>query len=69
MYNQGISTSGDILDLATERGIVEKSGAWYAYKDAKIGQGREATKTYLEENPKVQAELTQKILAAEAAKE
>lgn len=69
MYNQGISATGDILDLAVEREIVEKAGAWYAYKDAKIGQGREATKTYLEENPKVEAELKEKILAAEAAKE
>lgn len=68
MYNKGISTSGDVLDLASERGIVEKSGAWYAYNDAKIGQGREATKTYLEENPKIMAEITQKVLAAEAAK-
>ncbi len=67
MYNQGISTSGDILDLATERGIVEKAGAWYAYNDAKIGQGREASKTYLEENPKVMAEITKKILAADQA--
>lgn len=69
MYNQGISTSGDILDLAVEHGIVEKAGAWYAYKDAKIGQGREASKTYLEENPKVQEDLKKQILAAEAAKE
>lgn len=62
MYNQGISKSGDILDLAVEKGIVDKSGAWYAYKDAKIGQGREASKTYLEENPKVQDELVKQIL-------
>jgi recombination protein RecA len=69
MYNQGISVSGDVLDLAAERGIVEKAGAWYAYNDAKIGQGREATKQYLDDNPKVLAELTKKILASEAAKE
>ena len=61
MYNKGISRSGDVLDLATEKGIVEKSGAWYAYKDQKIGQGREATKTYLEENPKVLEELSKKV--------
>src|SRR5476651_39423 len=60
MYNEGISTSGDVLDLAADRGIVEKAGAWYAYKDAKIGQGREATKTYLEANPKVMAEIAEK---------
>jgi recombination protein RecA len=61
MYNQGISTAGDVLDLATERGIVEKSGAWYAYKGAKIGQGREATKKYLEENPEIIQELADKV--------
>lgn len=69
MYNQGISTSGDVLDLAAAAEIVEKSGAWYAYKGEKIGQGREATKKYLEENPKVLAELAKQVLAAEAAKE
>ena len=69
MYNQGISTSGDVLDLAADRGIVEKSGAWYAYNDQKIGQGREATKKYLEENPKVMDELAKKVREAEAAKE
>lgn len=69
MYNEGISTTGDILDLAANAGIVEKSGAWYAYNDAKIGQGREATKTYLQENPKLLAELASKVRAAETAKE
>lgn len=66
MYNQGISASGDILDLATEKDIVEKSGAWFAYGGEKIGQGREATKKYLEDNPKVLAELAKKV--KEAAK-
>lgn len=61
MYNQGISTSGDVLDLAVDRGIVEKSGAWYAYNDQKIGQGREATKKYLEENPKLLDEIAKKV--------
>lgn len=61
MYNQGISTAGDILDLASEGDIVEKSGAWYAYNDAKIGQGREATKKYLDDNPEVLAEIAQKV--------
>jgi recombination protein RecA len=63
MYNKGISRSGDVLDLAVDRGIVEKSGAWFAYNDAKIGQGREATKAYLEENPKVMEELAKKVKA------
>jgi recombination protein RecA len=65
MYNKGISTSGDVLDLAAVAGIVDKSGAWYAYNDAKIGQGREATKTYLEENPKVLAEIADKVRNAD----
>src|SRR3982750_528280 len=51
MYNEGISRTGDVLDLAAARGIVEKSGAWYAYNGEKIGQGREAAKAYLQENP------------------
>ena len=64
MYNQGISRSGDILDLATNNDIVEKSGAWFAYNNEKIGQGREAAKTYLEENPKVMEEVAKKVLEA-----
>lgn len=64
MYNQGISKSGDVLDLAAEKGIVDKAGAWYAYKDEKIAQGREAAKKYLEENPKVLDEISKKVLEA-----
>lgn len=67
MYNKGISRSGDVLDLAVAHDVVEKSGAWYAYKDEKVGQGREATKQYLEENPKVLEEIAKKV--TEAAKE
>ena len=71
MYNQGISTAGDILDLAVKYNIVEKAGAWFAYGGEKIGQGREAAKTYLEQNPKVQNEVAGKVRAAAdaAAKE
>src|SRR5665213_607328 len=71
MYNEGISVSGDILDLAATRDIVEKSGAWYAYKGEKIGQGREAAKQYMQQNPKLMAELAAKIRAdaVAAAKE
>lgn len=65
MYNRGISRSGDVLDLAAAANVVEKSGAWYAYKDEKIGQGREATKKYLEENPKTLEEIASKVKAAE----
>ncbi len=70
MYNEGISKTGDVLDLAVLHNIVEKSGAWFAYADAKIGQGREASKEYLKENPKVLAEIEAKVrakVAAEAA--
>ncbi|MDZ7786467.1 MAG: recombinase RecA [Candidatus Saccharibacteria bacterium] len=69
MYNKGISASGDVLDLAVKHEIVEKAGAWYSYKDEKIGQGREATKGYLEENPKVLKELDKKVREAAAKAE
>lgn len=61
MYNRGISKTGDVLDLATTAGIVEKTGAWFNYGDQKIGQGREAAKEYLWKNPKVMDELTKKV--------
>lgn len=67
MYNQGISTEGDILDLATEKGIVEKSGAWFAYNNENFAQGREAAKQHLKENPKFLVELVKKV--REASKE
>jgi recombination protein RecA len=51
MFNEGISTAGDLIDLAVKYGLVIKSGAWYAYKDEKIGQGREAAKQYLKDRP------------------
>jgi recombination protein RecA len=69
MYNEGISTAGDVLDLAADGDIVDKSGAWYAYNGSKIGQGREAAKKYLQENPKILSEIAGKVRAAEAAKE
>jgi len=61
MYNEGISKTGDVLDLAVQHGIVGKSGAWFDYNDAKIGQGREATKKYLKENPDILTEIDQKV--------
>jgi recombination protein RecA len=64
MYNKGISRSGDVLDLAVIHEIVDKTGAWYTYKDQKIAQGREAAKEYLEKNPKVMDELTKKVTEA-----
>lgn len=61
MFGQGISREGDILDLAAKVDIVEKSGAWYAYQGAKIGQGRENAKIYLKDNPAVCHEIENKV--------
>jgi recombination protein RecA len=63
MYNEGISKTGDVLDLAVQYGIVGKAGAWFDYNDAKIGQGREASKTNLKQNPEVLAEIDAKVRA------
>jgi recombination protein RecA len=57
MYGKGISKVGELIDLGAKAGVVEKAGAWYAYKGEKIGQGRENAKIYLEQNPKVAAEI------------
>lgn len=67
MYNEGISKTGDVVDLGVLHGIVGKSGAWFDYNDAKIGQGREATKKYLKEHPDVLAEIEEKVRAKVAA--
>ncbi|HUC79114.1 MAG TPA: recombinase RecA [Candidatus Saccharimonadales bacterium] len=61
MFKEGISYSGDVLDLAANMEIVEKAGAWYAYNGEKIGQGREASKEFLKENPKLLAEIADKV--------
>ena len=61
MFGQGISREGDILDLAVNVSIVDKSGAWFAYNNAKIGQGRENAKQYLRDNPAVMAEIEKKV--------
>ena len=61
MFNEGISKSGDLIDLAVKHNLVEKAGAWYSYKSDKIGQGREAAKNYLSTNPKVMEELDKAI--------
>ena len=63
MYNEGISKTGDILDLAVEHEILGKSGAFYKYNDQNIGQGRENAKRYLLENPEVMAEIEKKVRA------
>lgn len=61
MFGKGISRIGDILDLAADNDIIVKSGAWYAYEGNKIGQGRENAKQFLEENPKICAEVETKV--------
>ncbi len=61
MFGQGISRTGDVLDLATECNIINKSGAWFAYEGEKIGQGRENAKNYLKEHPDVTQEVEQKV--------
>ncbi|UTX51461.1 recombinase RecA [Candidatus Saccharibacteria bacterium TM7i] len=69
MYNQGISKTGDVLDLAVQHGIVGKAGAWFDYADGKIGQGREAAKQYLSEHPEVLGEVEAKVREKVAAEE
>jgi len=76
IFGEGISREGDVLDLAAERGIIEKSGAWYSYKGERIGQGRDNSRTFLKENPAVlkqvetdvKEKLGLKIAAPEEAK-
>lgn len=63
IYGEGISKTGEILDLAVDNELVEKSGAWYAYHGEKIGQGRENAKNYLKEHPDLMEVLTQQLLA------
>ena len=61
MYGKGISKEGEILDLGVKLGVVEKSGAWFAYKGNKLGQGKENSKDFLRNNPKVSNEIEQLI--------
>ncbi|MBP5159955.1 MAG: recombinase RecA [Lachnospiraceae bacterium] len=61
MFGQGISKEGDVLDLAVAANIIVKSGAWFSYNDAKIGQGRENTKVYLKENPEIMKQVEEQV--------
>ncbi|MFA6982236.1 MAG: recombinase RecA [Patescibacteria group bacterium] len=61
MFNEGISKEGGLIDVGTVFGVIKKSGSWYEYEGEKIGQGREATKEYLRQNPKVYSEIDKKI--------
>jgi recombination protein RecA len=62
IYGEGISREGDVLDLAADKNIVEKSGTWYAYGGQRIGQGRENAKQFLKENPKVLEQMEKEVL-------
>ncbi|WP_172294976.1 recombinase RecA [Pseudoruegeria sp. HB172150] len=64
MYGEGISKTGELLDLGVKAGVVEKSGAWFSYGDERIGQGRENAKSFLKENPDLAFEIEDKIRAA-----
>ncbi|WP_394833614.1 recombinase RecA [Pendulispora rubella] len=68
LYGQGISRAGDIIDLATDQSLVEKSGAWFSFQGERIGQGRENAKTYLEAHPELMDKLEQMILQKQGVK-
>ncbi len=62
IYGEGISREGELVDLATDFGIIEKSGTWYTYKDERLGQGRENARSYLKENPKLEKTIKTEVL-------
>jgi recombination protein RecA len=64
MYGEGISKVGEIIDLGVEYGIVKKSGSWFSYEDTKLGQGRDAVKEMIKDNPELAEELETKIMEA-----
>lgn len=64
VFGQGVSRSGDILDLGVEKNIIEKAGTWFSYKGERIGQGRENAKIYLMDNPKILDEMEERVIAA-----
>ena len=64
MFGRGVSKEGDVLDLAVERGVVGKTGAWYSFNEERIGQGRENVKRFLGENPDVFAEIERRVRGA-----
>ena len=62
MYGHGISRTGEVLDIATDLGIVKKGGAWYSYNEMKLGQGRDNSKDFLRDNPEIMAEIEKQIV-------
>jgi len=67
-FNEGISKSGEILDLGVEAGIIQKSGTWLSFEAEKLGQGRDAARTFLNENPKILTKIEKKIIEHATAK-
>jgi recombination protein RecA len=61
MYGEGISREGDLLDLAVDKRVVEKSGTWFAYSGERLGQGRENAKTFLRENPETFRKIEERV--------
>jgi recombination protein RecA len=68
MFDEGISAAGDLIDMAVDAGVIEKSGAWFSYKDVRIGQGREASKKFLKDNPDLFAEVRREVLRVRAGR-
>src|SRR5262249_59968676 len=68
LYNEGISVEGDLLDLASEAGIVEKTGSWYSYAGERIGQGRESARKFVKENPDTLARIAEAVYAVKGVK-
>jgi recombination protein RecA len=64
MFNEGISVTGDLIDLATEAEIVQKSGAWFSYNEVRLGQGRENSKQFMKDNPELLEEIRRAVIAA-----
>jgi recombination protein RecA len=69
MYGRGISRVGEVLDLSVDNGIVQKSGSWFSYNGTKLGQGRDAVKELIQDNPEMMAEIEAKIRAKMAGGE
>ena len=68
LYNEGISFEGDLLDLGVDAGVVEKSGSWFSYEGERVGQGREAARRFLKENPDVRERIADAVYAAKGLK-
>ena len=69
MFGEGISRTGEIIDLGVDKGIIKKSGSWFSYGETKLGQGRDAAKKCLLDNPELADELEEKIMESFRAKD